>query len=166
MSLPIITAARINGSLFKYLEEEMGRRNARKLAFYLLYQYDFAEDAVGEIESRYDEIRDTFFEENAEEMNDDDRKYVLETTNGVLEHMAEIDSMLDSYAKGWTVERMSKVDKAILRLAAYEIKYSADVPDGVAVNEAVELAKTYSADEAPAFINGILGKVVESVGNN
>ncbi|MPM71128.1 Transcription antitermination protein NusB [bioreactor metagenome] len=82
-----------------------------------------------------------------------------------MEHKEEIDSLLDEFAKGWSVERMSKVDKAIMRLAVYEIKYAPGVPDGVAVNEAVELAKTYSSDEAPAFINGILGKIIESEEN-
>ena len=134
----------------------MGRRNARKLAFYLLFQYDFA-DIEG-----FGEVKDTFFMLNEEDMNDNDREYVLAKTDGAMAHLAEIDELIGTYAKGWTVDRLSKVDKAILRLAVYEIKYAADVPDGVAVNEAVELAKTYSSDEAPAFINGILGKIVAS----
>ena len=89
----------------------------------------------------------------------------MSKTDGTMAHLEEIDNIIGSYAKGWTVERMSKVDKAILRLAVYEIKYAPDVPDGVAVNEAVELAKVYSSDEAPAFINGILGKVIGSEAN-
>lgn len=141
----------------------MGRRNARKLAFYLLFQYDFVNysESLDEVK----EVRDTFFSVNTE-MTEDDRKYVESTADGAMGHINEIDGLLDTYAKGWTVERMSKVDKAILRLAVYEIKYAPDVPDGVAANEAVELAKTFSTDEAPAFINGILGKIINGSEDN
>ncbi len=140
----------------------MGRRNARKLAFYLLFQYDFVNcfEALDELK----EVKDTFFSVNTE-ITEDDRNYIESTTDGVMEHRETIDNMLDTFAKGWTVDRMSKVDKAILRLAVYELKYAPDVPDGVAINEAVELAKTYSSDEAPAFINGILGKIIGSEEN-
>ena len=134
----------------------MGRRNARKLAFYLLFQYDFVRDG------NYDEVRDTFLTLADDEITENDREYILSKTGGVMDHLEEIDRTIGDYARGWTVERMSKVDKAILRLAVYEITFSPDVPDGVAINEAVELAKVYSSDEAPAFINGILGKVVGS----
>ena len=133
----------------------MGRRNARKLAFYLLFQYDFVNDGS------YDEVKEIFFTVNSD-IDDIAKIYILEKTDGVLAHLNEIDEMVGTYAKGWTVDRLAKVDKAILRLALYEIKFSSDVPQGVAINEAVELAKTYSSDEAPVFINGILGKIVSS----
>ena len=134
----------------------MGRRNARKLAFYLLFQYDFVKDG------NFDEDKNTFLTLNSEDISDNDRDYILSKTDGTMANLTEIDNIIGTYAKGWSVDRMSKVDKAILRLAAYEIKFAPDVPDGVAVNEAVELAKTYSSDEAPAFINGILGKLIGS----
>ena len=137
----------------------MGRRNARKLAFYLLFQYDFADTAD------YEEVKNTFLTLNEEEMTDNDRNYVIEKTDGTMANIDRIDEIIGNYAIGWSVYRLSKVDKAILRLAVYEIKFAPDVPDGVAVNEAVELAKTYSSDEAPAFINGILGKVLGSEEN-
>ena len=136
----------------------MGRRNARKLAFYLLFQYDFVKD------NSYDEVKEIFFNVNGD-IDDTAKEYILEKTDGVLEHLDEIDEMVGAYAKGWTVDRLAKVDKAILRLALYEIKFSSDTPQGVAINEAVELAKTYSSDEAPVFINGILGKIVSSENN-
>ena len=134
----------------------MGRRNARKLAFYLLFQYDFVKDG------NFDEIKETFLTLNDEEITENDKNYILSKTEGTMKNLEEIDDLIGKYAKGWSVERMPKVDKAILRLATYEIKFAPDVPDGVAVNEAVELAKTYSSDEAPAFINGILGKLTDS----
>lgn len=134
----------------------MGRRDARKLAFYLLFQYDFA------AEEEYEEVKNTFLTLYDEEMSDNDKQYIIAKTDGTMAHVAEIDELIGEYSIGWSVDRLSKVDKAILRLALYEIKYAPDVPDGVAVNEAVELAKVYSSDEAPSFINGILGKIVRS----
>ncbi len=130
----------------------MSRINARKNAFNLLFQYEFID--AEEIE----ENKDIFFKENME-INETDKKYILETFDGTIEKIEEIDKIISDYAKGWTVERMSKVDLAILRLAVYEMLFSDETPQSVAINEAVELAKKYSSDEAPAFINGILGKV-------
>ena len=137
----------------------MGRRNARKLAFYLLFQYDFVNNGD------YEEVKNIFLTVNSDDIAENDREYIISKTDGTMSHLVEIDELLGTYAKGWSVDRMSKVDKAILRLAVYEIKYAPDVPDGVAVNEAVEHAKTYSSDEAPAFINGILGQILGSEAN-
>ncbi len=77
--------------------------------------------------------------------------------------MAEIDDMISKNLKGWAKERISKIDLAILRLAIYEICFSQEIPPGVAVNEAVELAKEFSTEEAPAFINGVLGSIIKKV---
>ena len=75
--------------------------------------------------------------------------------------MEEIDSMINEKAKGWSTGRMGKVDLAIIRLAVYEMKFDDTVPEGVAINEAVELAKMYGQDESAGFINGVLAKFVE-----
>ena len=72
---------------------------------------------------------------------------------------SHIDEMLNEHVTGWKTSRMNKVDLSILRLAVYEMKYDEDVPVGVAINEAVELAKKYSGDEGPAFINGVLARL-------
>ena len=77
----------------------------------------------------------------------------------VNEHITEIDEMLNRTSEGWKTTRMGKVDLAILRLAVYEMKFDEDVPVGVAINEAVELAKRLGRDQSPSFINGILGKL-------
>lgn len=130
----------------------MSRRGARKNAFYLLFQLDFSKA------SEEEEVKEIFFNENVE-INEEDKKFILEEVEGVKAHIEEIDSVINAAAKGWTSERMSKVDLAIMRLAVFEMKYSEDTPVSVAVNEAVELAKKFSSDEAPAFINGILGKL-------
>ena len=131
----------------------MSRTNARRNAFYLLFQHDF----VGSEEMN--DAKDIFFKEN-EEINDADKAFILKNVDGVLENIEEIDSIIDKCAKGWTTNRMAKVDLAILRLAVYEMKFSNETPRNVVINEAVELAKKYSSDESPAFINGILGNIM------
>ena len=75
--------------------------------------------------------------------------------------MPEIDGILNENAKGWKTSRMNKVDLTILRLAVYELKWDDEIPVGVAINEAVELAKRFGGDESPSFVNGVLGKVAE-----
>ena len=86
--------------------------------------------------------------------------YTAELVEGVETNRAHIDDILDRYAEGWTVARMPGVDRAVLRLAVYELLWRADVPDAVAIDEAVELVKTLSTDESPRFVNGILARVL------
>ena len=74
----------------------------------------------------------------------------------------EVDELINRYAKGWQTRRMAKVDLSLIRLAVFEIRHDPDVPDKVAINEAVELAKKYGGNDSPSFINGILGKVVRT----
>lgn len=85
--------------------------------------------------------------------------YTLEIVEGVVSHQSAIDEFLETYSQGWTLERMPSVDRAILRIGTWELLYNDDVPDGVAVSEAVALAKTLSTDESPSFINGLLGRL-------
>ena len=82
---------------------------------------------------------------------------------GTVEHLSEIDNKIREHAKGWTLERISRMSLSILRLCSYELMYT-DVPKPVALNEAVELAKSYDTDEAPGFINGVLNSVAKSFG--
>ncbi|WP_159616809.1 transcription antitermination factor NusB [Arthrobacter zhaoguopingii] len=85
--------------------------------------------------------------------------YTVEIVEGVLAHRDQIDEFLSTYSQGWTLERMPAVDRMILRIGSWELLYNEDVPDGVAVSEAVELAKMLSTDESPVFINGLLGRL-------
>jgi transcription antitermination protein NusB len=87
------------------------------------------------------------------------REYAADLVEGVAAHLARIDEILASYAEGWTLERMPAVDRAILRLGVYELLWRDDVPDAVAIDEAVELAKSLSTDESPRFVNGLLGRI-------
>ncbi|QDY91025.1 transcription antitermination factor NusB [Arthrobacter sp. UKPF54-2] len=85
--------------------------------------------------------------------------YTLEIVEGVVSHQSAIDEFLETYSQGWSLERMPSVDRIILRIGTWELLYNDDVPDGVAVSEAVALAKTLSTDESPQFINGLLGRL-------
>jgi N utilization substance protein B len=85
--------------------------------------------------------------------------YTVDIVEGVLSHGEQIDEYLSTYSQGWTLERMPAVDRMILRIGSWELLYNDDVPDGVAVSEAVELAKILSTDESPVFINGLLGRL-------
>jgi N utilization substance protein B len=85
--------------------------------------------------------------------------YTLEIVEGVVSQQTAIDEFLETYSQGWTLDRMPSVDRIILRIGTWELLYNDDVPDGVAVSEAVALAKTLSTDESPSFINGLLGRL-------
>lgn len=88
--------------------------------------------------------------------------YAREAVIGVLQHQGDIDDQLETYAQGWSLSRMPALDRAILRLATWEIMYNDQVPDAVAIDEAVELAKEYSTDSSAGFVNGLLGKIVST----
>jgi transcription antitermination factor NusB len=93
-----------------------------------------------------------------------DRALVEQMIHGVFEHRAELDQMLSAASKNWRVERMAVVDRNVIRLALYEIKFCADVPIAVAINEAIELCKQFGSAEAPAFVNGLLDRAVDELG--
>ena len=93
-----------------------------------------------------------------DDVSEKEKTYIIQKYKAVMELVESIDEQLNHVSKGWKTNRMNKVDLSILRLAVYEIQNDDDVPTGVAINEAVELAKKYSSDEGPAFINGILAK--------
>lgn len=133
----------------------MSRRNARKHIFNLVFQTEFNND------TDIDESVSTYIAEYSD-FKEDEKEFVLNEYRGINENLKEIDGCIDSFASGWSISRLAKTDLAILRIAVYEILFSDDVPDKVAVNEAVELAKLFSSDKAPAFVNGVLSKVIKS----
>jgi N utilization substance protein B len=87
-------------------------------------------------------------------------EHTVRLVEGVAEHAARIDALIDTHASGWSLERLPDVDRAILRMAVFELLWVDDVPDPVVIDEAVELAKTLSTDDSPAFINGVLGAIL------
>ncbi len=87
--------------------------------------------------------------------------YAREIVDGVEDHRDEIDELIASYAQGWTIDRMPNVDRAVLRLASWELLHNPEVPQAVAIDEAIELAKEYSTDDSARFVNGVLGKIAQ-----
>ena len=130
----------------------MGRREQREHIFKLLFmaQFNPQEEMPQQISLYFDSLEDLKEEEQA---------YMEEKYQHVLEHLKEIDRILNEYSRGWKTRRMSRVDLTALRLAVYELKFDPDVPVGVAINEAVELAKRFGGETSGSFVNGILGKV-------
>ena len=122
----------------------MSRRTARKQAFLTLYQSDVTGKPIGETVARWREYRG------------DLHAYAVGLVRGVEREKGTLDGLLAEVSEGWPVHRMSAVDRSILRLGLFEMIHSEDVPPEVAVGEAVELAKGFSGDEAPAFVGGVL----------
>ncbi|MFD4672799.1 transcription antitermination factor NusB [Lentzea sp. NPDC058450] len=85
--------------------------------------------------------------------------YTVSLVEGVTAHKSRIDDLISEHAEGWTLQRMPAVDRAVLRIGLYELLWAADVPDAVAIDEAVELAKGLSTDDSPRFVNGVLGRI-------
>ena len=122
----------------------MSRRTARKHAFLTLYQSDVTGKPLGQTVARWREYRG------------DLDAYAVRLVRGVDVEKEALDALLAEVSEGWPVHRMSAVDRSILRLGLFEMIHSEDVPPEVAVGEAVELAKGFSGDEAPAFVGGVL----------
>lgn len=131
----------------------MSRREVREQIFKLLFRAEFYE---GE---DLQEQRQLFLDELGLEENKD-TSYIQTKYEDILNHLTEIDTMVNEVAQGWKTSRMGKVDLTLIRLAVYEMKFEEDVPEGVAINEAVELAKSYGTDDSSSFVNGILAKLV------
>ena len=87
--------------------------------------------------------------------------YAVQLVEGVAAHRARIDELMATYAQGWTLDRMAVVDRNVVRIGIYELLYEPDVPDAVAIDEAVELAKSLSTDESAGFVNGLLARVLQ-----
>ena len=130
----------------------MKRSEAREWAFKLIFESLFHQDLTSE-----DILKSALAIEGFEA-----DKYIVSVFEGVLSARDELDSTVSKYAKGWSSERISKVSLSILRLSLYEMRYVDDVPMSVSINEAVELAKKYDTDNAPAFINGILNSIAKA----
>jgi len=133
----------------------MIRTELREHIFKLLFQEEFNRE-----EDMQEHLKYYFM--TLENAADKDKDYIQEKYEAVAGHIAEIDELINQYAKGRKTTRMNKVDLAILRLAVYEMKWDEEVPVGVAINEAVELAKRFSGGDSPSFINGVLGKIARS----
>lgn len=130
----------------------MTRHEMRECIFCLMFQCEFygTED--------FPEQMNNFLQEKA--LSEKEEQEIREKIDQMTEQLSDIDEKIAANAKGWKLDRIAKADLAIMRLAVYEAQYDEEVPVGVAMNEAVELAKEYGGDNSPAFVNGVLGKIV------
>jgi N utilization substance protein B len=136
----------------------MSRRELREYIFKLIFRVEF-----NDLEEMPQQERYFFenFELEERQISEKDSKYISEKSNKIIDKLGEIDELINTHTKGWTTERMGKVDLTILRLAVYEIVFDEDVPTGVAINEAVELAKRFGQEESSSFVNGVLAKFAD-----
>ena len=133
----------------------MKRREQREQIFALLFRVEFntPEEMDEQVSMYVDEMKEV------EPLSEKDEEYIIGKYKKILERIEEIDRILNEASKTWKTSRMSRVDLTVLRLAVYEMKFDDDIPEKVAINEAVELAKKYGGDESPAFVNGVLAHV-------
>jgi N utilization substance protein B len=137
----------------KYLKGiKMTRSELREQVFKMLFGAEFHEaDEMPEQMRVYEEVEASW--------NEREKTYICGKCQDIIAHMDEIDEMINGAAEGWKTTRMGKVDLTLLRLAVYEMKFDPDIPVGVSINEAVELAKRYGTDDSSSFVNGVLGKL-------
>ena len=146
----------------------MTRGNARELAVHLIYSQSFTgEEPEQVVSTRLDkEYYKNLSEENdvyLERPNRTQLQYIDSVVSGVANRMEDLNTQIQKYSIGWDVSRISRLARSIMQLAIYEIQYVEDVPTGVAVSEAVRLAKKYDGDDTGAFVNGILGAYARSL---
>ena len=130
----------------------MSRQLARETAFKMIFQMDVGKNTI--------EVAERTMEEALDEglIKKRDTDYILELAAGVADKKDELDAFITEHAKGWTLDRINVIEKNLIRLALYEIRYMENIPYEVSVNEAIELAKRYGEDDAYSFVNGILDK--------
>lgn len=133
----------------------MGRHEQREQVFMLLFQVEFHEP-----ESMPRQMR-LFLEGNEAVRSQKDSDYIEARCQAVREKIPEIDKLIDDNTEGWDTRRMGKVELSVLRLAVYEMRYDDDIPAGVAIDEAVEIAKKYGQDNSGGFVNAILAKILK-----
>jgi N utilization substance protein B len=143
----------------------MTRNTAREIAVHLSYEMNFTDLSIEALldQRLTGEVFETLKEEEAiysEAPNAKQDAYIRRLVKGVYEHAAELDTYISKYAKGWSFSRIPLVASAIMRVAMYEMLYMPEIPNGAAINEAVEIAKKYETPETVKFMNGILGSFV------
>lgn len=134
---------------------DRGRHQARKRAVDLLFEAEARGITAAEVAEARNALADKQTDDIAP-LN----PYTVTVARGVTDHAEHIDDLISAHLQGWTLDRLPAVDRAILRVAVWELLHAEDVPEPVAVDEAVELAKQLSTDDSPGFVNGVLGQVM------
>ncbi|MEU0841737.1 transcription antitermination factor NusB [Streptomyces sp. NPDC005962] len=131
------------------------RNKARKRAFQILFEADQRGSSVQTV------LADWIRHARTDDRQPPVSEYTMQLVEGYAEHTARIDELIATYSVGWTLDRMPVVDRNILRLGAYELLWEDATPDAVVIDEAVQLAKEFSTDDSPSFVNGLLGRLKE-----
>ncbi|MEW6409446.1 MAG: transcription antitermination factor NusB [Nitrospirota bacterium] len=134
------------------------RRKAREIALQVLYQIDIRQEKLTE-----EFLDEALYDCKNISINDEMAEYSKKLIRGIMENLTSIDDIIAHFAANWRIDRMAVVDRNILRIAVYELKYRDDIPSKVAINEAIEIAKRYSTEDSGTFINGILDGVARSL---
>lgn len=142
----------------------MTRRQIREYATQALHTSIFQSDLSAEI--LIQQLPINHIEQEKELAFEDYPEYLVTLVSGVMKHQEEIDQLIQQHLKNWKINRLSRLDLTILRLAVYELMYHPEIPKKVVINEALELAKTYSDDTSRKFINGVLSSIVISVNSD
>ena len=134
------------------------RRTGRERALQALYQLEMTPGSIGDaLESAWAAAEEARKEPEAV-------KFARELVDGVMDHRAEIDRLIEQHSHNWRLDRMGRIDRNVLRLGVFELKYRPDIPKKVSLNEAVELGKNFGTEESSAFVNGLLDRVAAALG--
>lgn len=139
------------------MSRTLAREDAFKLIFEMIVSENDVDDIISYLCETVDKENDMWAQKNISEEN---LCYIKGVVHGVKDNISQIDDLIKSKLNKWTIDRISKINLAILRLSVYEIVFNESIPDKVAVNEAVELAKKYGGEESRSFINGVLGNII------
>jgi N utilization substance protein B len=142
----------------------MNRRKSRELAMKLLFQMDVNKEEYKEVLSNVHENIEDYVKDEEEDIDlkDLDMKYITRILSGVEANRELIDTEIEKYLLNWKLNRISKIDLAIMRICTYEIIFEVDIPNSASINEAIELAKKYSDEKSVSFINGVLDKIIKN----
>ena len=130
----------------------MSRRKIRELVFKMIFRVEFYTE-----EERPEQL--ALFLDGLAETKEDDCAYIERKVTDIFSHLKEIDEIIDGSAQNWKTSRMAKVELSLIRLAVYELRFEEGIPTGVAINEAVELAKLYGEENSASFVNGVLARI-------
>lgn len=134
------------------------RHLARSVAMQILFQWDFRGRPTAVLPAIINDVFKEFGDGLEKEYD-----YIVNTINGVIDKLKKIDAVINKYSINWPVEQLTVIDRNVLRIGIYELKFSTDVPAKVAINEAIEVAKTYGGQSSGKFVNGVLGAIYNDI---
>lgn len=143
------------------------RHLSRSVAMQSLYQWDFncLLNKTSDLKNSVSEDTDLIVAQNKKEFapDFDDKNFIAELVHGVIDHLKELDALIQKYAPEWPIDQITAVDRNVLRLGLYELKFSENIPAKVAINEAIELAKGFGGESSGKFVNGVLGAIYKEM---